>query len=382
MGNAVFVSQFSLGGAGPTVAIKDTIDVAGYPTRAGSRALDNAPRAARHADVVQALLDADCRIVGKTTLHELAYGMSGINPHAGTPLNPRWPDRIPGGSSSGSAVAVASGLARFALGTDTGGSVRLPAACCGVFGMKPTYGRLSRRGVAPAVSSLDCVGPFAPDADTLLRAMQILDPTFASGLPAQRFDLGWVPTAASTVVADAVRSAAEAPGIMLSLARLPTLPDAFTAGMTFINAETWAAFGQLTETGGLAPDVQQRLLAAGQTTPEQLAEAMQIRRRFSLEVDEELRSVDALVLPTLPDFPPTLEQAMSEPRSVLGLSTLVRPFNLSGHPALTVPLRAANGLPIGLQLVGRKGDDALLCRIAQHLQNSVPAVIRQPLCAD
>src|SRR4029077_2049990 len=133
-GQFVFVQTMELGGRGPTVAVKDSIDIAGFPTRMGSACLAAAPVAEEHAAVVQSLLAAGCRIVGKTNLHELAYGVTGINRWAGTPLNPRAPGRVPGGSSSGSAVAVAAGLADFALGNDTGGSIRIPAACCGVYG--------------------------------------------------------------------------------------------------------------------------------------------------------------------------------------------------------------------------------------------------------
>src|SRR6202011_6200564 len=141
-----------LGGDGPRVGVKDSIDIAGYPTRAGSAAFADAGGAQHHATVVQALLDGGCRIVGKTNMHELAYGVTGINRWSGTPVNPRAPGRVPGGSSSGSAVAVAGELVDFSLGTDTGGSIRIPAACCGVVGLKPSYGRISRSGVHPATS--------------------------------------------------------------------------------------------------------------------------------------------------------------------------------------------------------------------------------------
>ncbi len=134
----IFVQRLALGGGGPRVGIKDSIDIAGCATRMGSACLADAPPAPRHAAVVQALLEAGCRIVGKTNMHELAYGVTGINRWSGTPVNPRAPDRVPGGSSSGSAVAVAAGVADFTLGNDTGGSIRIPAACCGVYGLKPT----------------------------------------------------------------------------------------------------------------------------------------------------------------------------------------------------------------------------------------------------
>jgi amidase len=180
-----------LGGSGPTVAVKDSIDIAGFPTRMGSACLAGARPARQHAAVVQALLAAGCRIVGKTNMHELAYGVTGINRCYGTPLNPRAPDRVPGGSSSGSAVAVAAGLVDFALGNDTGGSIRIPAACCGVYGLKPSFGRVNRSGVHPVRSTLDCVGPLARDVTMIERAMTMLDPSFRLQQAPARAALGW-----------------------------------------------------------------------------------------------------------------------------------------------------------------------------------------------
>lgn len=135
-----FISRFTLGSGALTFAAKDTLDIAGYPTRAGSPVLQDAPEATAHAAVIQQLLDSGCQLRGKTTLHELAFGVTGINAWSGTPINPRYPALIPGGSSSGSATVVAAGEVDFAIGTDTGGSVRMPAACCGIVGLKPTWG--------------------------------------------------------------------------------------------------------------------------------------------------------------------------------------------------------------------------------------------------
>jgi len=160
----ILVEELNLGTAGGvTVAVKDCIDIAGYPTKSGSGALADRGPAKRHADVVEGILQGGGLIVGKANMHELAYGVTGINRVFGTPVNPRFPTFIPGGSSSGSAAAVAAGLARIAIGSDTGGSIRMPATCCGVFGLKPTFGRISRRGCEPAETSLDCIGPFAQD---------------------------------------------------------------------------------------------------------------------------------------------------------------------------------------------------------------------------
>ncbi|WP_339457100.1 MULTISPECIES: amidase [unclassified Pseudomonas] len=357
------IEQLFLGGDGPTVMVKDTIDLAGLPTRASSQALEDAAPATVHADVVQALLEKGCRLVGKTSLHELAFGTTGINHWTGTAPNPRFPGRIPGGSSSGSAAAVAAGLADFSLGTDTGGSVRIPACCCGVFGFKPTFGRVSRRGVMPAHSSLDCVGPFAASLPMLVTAMQAIDASFTSVAPPDAPRLGIVTVQASAAVQrviDAAIAVIRLPGERLTL---PSLKAAYDAGMVVINRETFDACGHLLETGKVGADIAARLAAAGNTTAAALAEAERVRTQFTAEVDAALQHVDVLVLPTMPDFPLTLTEA-TDTQAVLGMTAFVRPFNLSGHPALSMPLASAEGLPVGLQLVGAKGADEQLLAIA------------------
>jgi len=352
-------------GSGLRVAIKDTIDIAGLPTRAGTRARAYAEPAERNAAVVDRILAAGCRIVGKTTLHELAFGVTGINDHAGTPVNPRWPRLVPGGSSSGSAVAVAADLADFAVGTDTGGSIRIPAACCGVFGLKPTFGRISREGVLPRRSSIDCVGPLAPSARGLCAAMAVLDPTYARHqLRSPR--IGLVEVDARPEILGAVSDAIGHVGLVAGHVRLPHLEAAFRAGVAIINAETYEAFGSLLETCQLGDDVMRRLRAARETTPDDVAAANQIRAIFRAEVDARLADYAVLVLPTLPDFPPTLSEARSD-LSAVGLTRLVRPFNLSGHPAATVPLLPGDRGPIGLQIIGQRGDDALVIDVARKI---------------
>ena len=362
----IVVEQMSLGSSGLTVMVKDTIDVASFATRASSRALENAAPAEQHADVVQAVLAKGCRITGKTSLHELAFGTTGINHWVGTALNPKYPQRIPGGSSSGSAAAVAAGLADFSLGTDTGGSVRIPACCCGVFGFKPTFGRVSRAGVMPAVSSLDCVGPFAASLPMLVRAMQIIDPSFGP-LPAVGSPrIGVVPVAASAPVMATVQAALDDTGLEQRETPLPGMDAAYTAGMVVINRETFNACEALLETGLVGADIEGRLRAAGNTTEQALAEAEQVRAAFSAEVDAALAHVDVLAMPTMPDYPLLLADA-ADTRAVLGMTSLVRPFNLSGHPAVTLPLASAEGLPVGLQLIAAKGADERLLAIAGAL---------------
>ncbi|MDT3722445.1 amidase [Pseudomonas oryzihabitans] len=369
----IVIEEMALGGSGPTVMVKDTIDVAGYPTRASSRALQDAPLATRHAVVIEALLAAGCRLTAKVGLHELAFGTTGINHYTGTPENPHYPGRIPGGSSSSSATAVAAGLCDFALGTDTGGSVRVPACCCGVFGFKPTFGRLSRAGVMPAQSSLDCVGPLAADLPRLIQAMQLLDPTLRP-LPTltQAPRLGVIQVAASAAVTqtlDALLAASELPQARV---QLPSFDAAYTAGMAVINHETWTACGALVDSGLVGADVAGRLRAAAQTDAADLAAAETVRARFTAEVDAALQHCDVLVLPTMPDYPLAVADA-ADTRAVLGMTALVRPFNLSGHPALSMPFEGFDGLPVGVQLVAAKGADESLLAIASELARRLAA---------
>ncbi|WNW09875.1 amidase family protein [Pseudomonas sp. DTU_2021_1001937_2_SI_NGA_ILE_001] len=368
----IVVQPLDLGGDGLRVMVKDTLDVAGVPTRASSRALADAAPAAEHAEVVRRLLDAGCRLTGKTVLHELAFGTTGINHYAGTAPNPRYPGRIPGGSSSGSAAAVAAGLADFSLGTDTGGSVRVPACCCGVFGLKPSFGRVSRQGVMPTHSSLDCVGPFAATLPMLVRAMSIIDPSFQPAAVPARITVGVLAVPASPAVQAVLDQALQASGQSLRAVQLEDFQAAYEAGMAVINRETFDACAPLLEGGQVAPDVAGRLQAAGQTDDAALAAAEQVRQRFTAQVDAALQDCDVLALPTLPDFPLRLEEA-ADTRAVLGMTALVRPFNLSGHPAVSLPLGSDHGLPVGLQLVAAKGADEQLLAAAECLLQALHA---------
>ncbi|RAR68001.1 amidase [Paraburkholderia unamae] len=364
---SALISAFSLGGDGPTVAIKDTIDIAGMPTTGASRALANAAPARQHASVVQSLLDARWRIIGKANMHELAFGMTGINDHTGTPVNPQDAARIPGGSSSGSASAVGLGLADAALGTDTGGSIRGPAACCGVVGLKPTFGRVSRHGVAPAESTLDCVGPFARDVRMIVETMGAITPAFDKQAALQRVTACRVGVARVDAQADLLAAVERAPqraGFTSHVIELAGLTEAFQAGLAIINVETWTAFGHLVGSGLLGADLEARLRAASQTTPDQVSAAERVRRSFTDAVDHALENVDVIVMPTLPALPITIDDARRGV-SVIAMSSLIRPFNLSGHPALSLPL-PIDGSPLkaGLQIIGRHGADEQVCAVA------------------
>lgn len=366
--SAIITHSLSLGQDGPTVLVKECLGIAGLATRCGSAAFADAPAETEHAHIVGALLSAGARITGTVTMHELAFGVTGVNAFAGTAPNPGWPDRIPGGSSSGSAAAVAAGLADFAIGTDTGGSVRQPACCCGVFGLKTTFGAIDRRGAIPRASSLDVIGPFAATAPMLTRAASMMLPDFTA-LSIDTPRLARVALPEEVSVAPEVTAALDAAlsGIDMGTALLPSFAEAYRAGLTVINYELASEFGQLARSNAtLGADVQSRIRAALAVTPAQMAEAEEIRARFTAEVDAALEGVDALVLPTMPTVPPTLDQA-TDPRALIPLTLLVRPFNLSGHPAVTLPIRTADGLPAGIQLVAAKGDDARLCALAETL---------------
>ncbi|GEO84745.1 Glu-tRNA amidotransferase [Ciceribacter naphthalenivorans] len=374
-GDTAFVSTFALGAeGGPTVAVKDCLDIAGMTTRCGSAAYAGAAPAATNAVVIDRLLQAGCRIVGKTRMHEIAYGMTGVNLFEGTPVNPKWPDRIPGGSSSGSATAIAAGLVDFAIGTDTGGSVRQPATCCGVIGLKPTFGLVDRTGALPAESSLDCIGPFANGMTMIERAMAAIAPGFKAEIldRAPRFgrlriDAGVAPEMAEGLMALRVLEN----GIIADV-DLPALDVAFRAGMTIIARETLAANLQLLEEGApFGDDIRKRLEGARAVSDADIEQAEDVRRRFTGEVDALVDEFDAIITPALPSAPPLLSEA-GDPSKVLPLTRFLRPFNLSGHPAIVLPTVTRGGLPSGVQIVARKGDDARLCAIARWLCKSNP----------
>ena len=368
----ILISRFDLGGDGPRVAVKDCIDIAGMPTFAGSEALAEVAPAAAHAPVVAGILAAGGHIVGKANMHELAYGVTGVNRWLGTPINPHYPTLIPGGSSSGSAASIAAGIADIAIGTDTGGSIRMPATCCGVFGLKPTFGRVSREGCTPVESSLDCVGPFAPDVAGLEAGMVMIDPSFVPAARKDQVTLGWVETSADAEITDAVRAAVEASGVKIVPVELPGLELAFQAGITIMAAECWSLFGSLTADPRMGEDVRARLLGASKVTPEQVEQAEAVRAEFRAATDQALRSVDALVLPTLPAVPPALDE-LGDAARMLRLTALVRPFNVSGHPALSIPIEGPGGRPAAIQLVGTMGGDEALCAVAARVEKGLAA---------
>lgn len=363
---------------GLKVAVKDSIDIEGISTGLGSAACESAMPATAHAEIVTNILKAGHRIIGKAVMHELAFGITGVNHYAGTPANTHYPDFIPGGSSSGSAAVVADGTADFAIGTDTGGSVRVPAACCGVFGFKPTFGRVSRKGVWPAQTSLDCVGPLAATLPLLEQAEQALDPSFnLKKVTKNEFHFGLVVDGVERPeIATALRLLVEQSGVSTNQIDLPLMEEAFQAGMAIINTETVAATKVFLETGRVGADVSARLQKAAQTSDEQVVAAEQTRKTFSRQVDAQLEDCDVLITPALPDHPLQLDDALAG-KTDLGMTALVRPFNLSGHPCLVIPFEV-EGSPVGIQLVGRKGADEEVFLAARELvRRSTPPKVNK-----
>lgn len=367
---SIWIKRLDIGSNGLRVAVKDCLDIAGHRTGCGSRAFADATPATHNAVVVDALLAAGCHIIGKANMHELAYGVTGINGWTGTPINPNFPDRVPGGSSSGSAAAVAADLVDFAIGSDTGGSIRVPATCCGVIGFKPSFNRVSRNGAIPASSSLDCIGPIANNVAMIEYAMSVVDPTFAVAAQPTASLLGVVEVDADPDILAAQSSALTGAGIETITLRLPSFVAAFNAGLIIMAAEMAPLFGHLCGTGLLGADVDARILAAGRVTKADVAEAQAVRACFQDEIDAALATVDALVLPAMPSVPPLLDQADDAPRT-LRMTSLVRSFNVSGHPVLSLPLLTAQGLPAGIQFVGAQQGDAALCALGRKFEEAL-----------
>lgn len=348
--------------AGMPVAVKDLIDVSGALTRCGSPLREGAPTATADAPAVAALRAAGARLVGKTALHQFAFGATGVNEWEGTPRNPHDRSRIPGGSSSGSAVAVAEGSCVAALGTDTGGSVRVPAALCGVFGVKPSYGLISNAGVFPLAPSLDHVGVLAPNVASAREVLAVLAPGVEwTGRAPRRVGIDRrALEESSRAVSRAVEDALRRWDVEMRDVLLPDPDEVMRASTTLLFAEAAdvhrEAFQRHPE--AYLPSVRERL-ARGLAIPEDEREAARrSARRMRVEVEELLREVDVVVGPTVAFTAPTLAQAMADPEMGSRLVRWTRLWNLVGLPAASVPLRSAR-LPVGAQIAARADDDAL-----------------------
>jgi amidase len=336
------------------VAIKDAIDLAGTVTTAGSPVVrDRAVPAPADAACLAGTRAAGVPIVGKTTLTELCLSPTGVNRWFGTPVNPLAPDRIPGGSSSGSAVAVAAHEADIALGTDTGGSVRIPAACCGVVGLKTTAGRVPTAGVWPLAPTLDTVGPLGREVASVIKGMALLTPGFRASSPAA--SVGRVRIDGVSPEVEAALDAALA-GLPVQEVRLEGWASTWDAFETILLAEFWAAHHALLDAPGNGHSIDRALRAGRSVGRDEVAAALAMRQAWQDELAAVFERVDVLALPTLVGPPPLLADARDFPAT-----HLTAPFNLAGVPALSLPVPGAGPVPPSLQLVGPMGSEEMLC---------------------
>ncbi len=364
--------------AGVAVAVKDVFDLAGRVTGNGQPTwrATHGP-ADSHAPVVRALIDAGARLIGPTVNDELCFSLNGGNIHYGAPVNPRTPDRLPGGSSCGSAVAVAGGLADAAIGTDCAGSVRVPAAFCGAFGIRPTFDRVSARGVFALAPSFDAVGWFAREAALMAALGRVLIPDHAaaSARPARLLVAGDLFDALPDAVAAAQRALVDRVASSLTLeAETVTLApdgidrwaDAFRilqAREVTANLGPWVAARR----PALEPAIAARLDWAATVTAEAAAEA-QPRRDDIAERLAALLAGDALLcLPTAGIAPPLNATAEALEDYRWRTLKLTCAAGLAGTPQLHLPLGEVDGCPIGLSLMARRGGDEMLLACAERI---------------
>jgi amidase len=363
-----------------TFAAKDLFDVAGYPTGGGNPDwARERPVPTRHAWAVQTLLDAGATLIGKTITDEVSLGILGENPFFGTPLNPRAPDRVPGGSSSGSAAAVAAGLCDTALGTDTGGSVRVPASFCGLYGIRPTHGRLPLLGMLPQAPSSDTTGWFARDAPTFARVSGVmLGEAIATAMPDRLIvavdAFGFADRETGAALSPMVRRLSQLVGeVREDLLAPPGLSVWGRAQRTLQPVEAWQTFREWLDRANprLAFGVARGLIA-GSTIPEsERAWADLMRREARARMAHLLAPGTVLCLPTTPFPAPLRGQSLS----ALGpardrILCLCALGGLTGVPQVSVPGATVEGLPVGLSILGAPGSDAMLVAVARALEDA------------
>ena len=376
------IEEYRTSGDAPRVAVKDLIDMEGTKTSAGSRlVLSTAEPAKEDARCLMRIRERGARIVGKANLHELAFGSTGINHWWGTPVNPIDPALVPGGSSSGSAVAVAIGAADFALGTDTGGSVRIPAAACGLLGLKTTWGRISNVGVYPLAPSLDSVGPLAGSATALEEAVELLDAGYSPVRLEAPLRVALLVNAQAETFNEVIRLALSRMGAVVTEFSDIDLAKVHRSANQVITAEAYRSDSHLLrEAHRVDPIVVQRLLAGAQVADHSYRQALEDRHAFQNVLEERFEDFDVLALATVPAAIPTLARAIG---ASLNRNTL--PFNFAGTPGISLPLarslsdEALTGMdspqgggatatvPVSLQLVAPWDGDALLVAVAKEM---------------
>jgi len=368
---------------GIPIALKDLFYTRGVRTTAGSLIFrDFVPE--YDATVVERLRDAGAVSVGKTNLHELAYGITSNNPHYGAVVNPLDPRRLAGGSSGGSAAVVAAGLLPMALGTDTGGSIRIPASYCGVAGLKPTYGRVSRHGVLPLAFSLDHVGPLGSCVEDCMLAMNViagadfnLPPRteltgIRIGVP-KNFFFDRVDEEVAAAVRSSI-SAMERLGASVCEVEIPDLNEANAAARVVQYAETAALYVRYNDSTLFGKDVwgliQQGKMIAGH----EYVNAQRIRTLFRRDFDAIWGNIDVLAAPTTPIVAPGVDEANVQigtdaENARMASTRLVRAINYLGEPALSLPCgKTSSGMPVGLQLIGAPFSEAKLLQLGNTVE--------------
>lgn len=377
--------------AGVPFGVKDLFDVAGEVTTAGSVVLRESPPATHDAAIVERLRAAGAIPVASLNMDEFAYGFATDNAHYGITRNPHDPSRLAGGSSGGSAAAVAAGLLPLTLGSDTNGSIRVPASLCGVWGLKPTFGSVPREGAYPFAASLDVVGPFAGTLDGLRVAYEIMVGAPMPELPAPS-DLrvarlgGWFAANLSEPLAHAIDAVAAHLG-GLDFVELPEIARARAASFLITAAEGGALhLGRLRRQAlQYDPATRDRLIAGALLPASTLVQAHRFRAWFRDQVHALFQSVDVLIAPATVGEAPRIDQPtivvdgqVVSARANLGLYT--QPLSLAGVPILSAPLLGVNGLPLGVQLIAAPGREAALFAFAGALARA-GLVGRTPLPA-
>lgn len=362
--------------AGLTFGVKDLFDIAGHKTGFGSPAWLATHEAARTtAPVVQQLLAAGADMIGKTHSDELAYSLNGENVHYGTPVNVNAPGRIPGGSSSGSAAAVAGGLCDFAIGTDTGGSVRAPASFCGIYGLRPTHGRVSLEGACPLAVSFDTCGWFARDPALLERIGRVL---FGAALPPKPGRLLLAADAFALAGEDVTRALQPVLKRVAALLGNPEpvtvsaegLPQWFQVFRLLQGAEIWAQHGAWVRRvkPDLGPGVKERIQWTSTIAAKDVVSAKEQREDIARRMDALLAGDAVLVLPTVPGIAPLRNTPPAELDDFRGRAMgLLCIAGLARLPQINLPLGTLDGCPLGLSLIARRGGDEMLLAIAAKL---------------
>jgi amidase len=380
-GPQVFIAGAATGPlAGLRFAAKDLFDVAGFVTGGGNPSwFATHPPADTTAPAIRQLLDHGATLIGKTITDDLACGMFGENPHYGTPLNPRYPDRVPGGSSSGSASAVAAALVDFAIGTDTGGSIRVPASFCEIYGFRPSHGRVSLNGCIPMAPSFDTCGWLARDPLMLSKVGDVLLPDEGEGVPSEFVIASDMLALADPAVREQFLPLFTKLGISKTVRLLGDLePDAVVKGFwPLMSRQLWNSNGVWFEREHpvLAPGLAERFIQASRVTGTDFQAADAVRRRLTRALDALLRGNLIVLFPTTHAPPPRCNSSFDAQMSYRGRTLeLVCPASMGRLPQLVVPAVHVDGVHVGLSLAAGFGRDRMLLSAACRLDDRIRAL--------